>query len=751
MCRAEIATASRNGNWNDEIGAMDEMGATSQRCSCLRSSERQGRSRRIACCWTLFGAQVLDPLQSLISQHYLYELTIHHILSILINKSIMNNQYNASGPLVNYSRRRTMDAHPQIPTQASSSRNLLPLSLSTAQQYTRQHAQTHHAYIQSLQPSAAMLHASPAQQYHAIGPNTAMLQAPPAQQYYNMGASTPFFNVAPDMRMIEMPLPEPYSFYNTFHAAQPLQRPTMRPSSRPEINNARRPSSGARSQQRISAVPDHTMKATSKPARPASANALRPASKLPLPNRAQTAIPPEFLSGNRPGIGNHRPASMNVLRPPKELPPPDRARRAIPPELMSGEHGIGSQERDRPIYWECPKCGSGWRKSPERLMNIRRSGRYFLSCGNKHCLASLVVTRDSCDGAGEFVFDWLKARLLTDLADTVDELRDPTLGDALPVYGKNEMNTKKGLKQGLRKAGRAVKGIFTGARGDDLISESGSVTSYRTSSAASVATQGTMKSNMLKRLAQTHADGPRNPQLPAHGDPQPKSRRGSDQSVTFKPHPTVSSHALDSKSSLPLFPRTTFMCPECLWTYPDDDRGKDELQEHMAQKHSNQKGLQSAHENFKKSVQGPLDQRADEPGEDDGKKDDGPLFPACELCGETFSTEAQRAEHVKFEHVKGRCKVCGEWFGSRKQREGHEKEMHSATLALQEGRVREVNEEEDLQVVEEQTQPAKPEQKSPAAEEHERPVTGEQKSPAAEEKQLIAKEKKQLPLRRRSN
>ncbi|KAL1601064.1 hypothetical protein SLS59_005733 [Nothophoma quercina] len=176
------------------------------------------------------------------------------------------------------------------------------------------------------------------------------------------------------------------------------------------------------------------------------------------------------------------------------------------------------------------------------------------------------------------------------------------------------------------------------------------------------------------------------------------------------------------------------------------------MDEHMAQEHSSQKGLQSAHEDFKKSIQGPLDQRADESGEDDGKKDDGPLFPACELCGETFSTEAQRAEHVKFEHVKGRCKVCGEWFGSRKQREGHEKEMHSATLALQEGRVREVNEEEDLQVVEEQTQPAKPEQNSPAAEEHERPVTGEQKSPAAEEKkQPIAEEKKQLPLRRRSN
>ncbi|KAF9698091.1 hypothetical protein EKO04_003538 [Ascochyta lentis] len=89
---------------------------------------------------------------------------------------------------------------------------------------------------------------------------------------------------------------------------------------------------------------------------------------------------------------------------------------------VDGSHNVHIKDSNSFTYWACPKCQSQWAKTPERLMNLARTGRYFFECSGENCGTSLVVIKRK-DSA----------------LDTVEELREPLVEGELTIHGKNEI------------------------------------------------------------------------------------------------------------------------------------------------------------------------------------------------------------------------------------------------------------------------------------------------------------------------
>lgn len=323
-------------------------------------------------------------------------------------------------------------------------------------------------------------------------------------------------------------------------------------------------------------------------------------------------------------------------------------------------------------------------------MNIQRSGRYFFRCGNINCLTPLVVIRNKSNGLGRFVSNPINSRQLTDMVDTVDELQVPSAEGDLPVHGKNETTSaakaskkRKGFKTGVRKAGRAVKdGLtrFTGPWYDPLISDSDTATV----DCRSVVTQGSPGNRLLSRLTNKRANRQHSLQLPGNGEPQTNAPRGSTQTILSKAksaRASIPTHDLGTQLHLPTYQKLISSCQLCSATFSGDDRGEERLRQHIARKHRDQEGQQSAQQQFRELIECRHGPGEEEPMEDNDE-DDGELFPACKFCKKTFSADFLRAKHEAEQHpgqVKEfpKCRVCEASFDNRTLRAMHEKEEHS--------------------------------------------------------------------------
>lgn len=472
----------------------------------------------------------------------------------------------------------------------------------------------------------------------------------------------------PSVPMVQVPIPQQCGTWPRrvrpaitpgvpqLQAPSPQQHHTRRLSNEPVIEHSRRRSNGVNPYRKTSAAVVRTQQEIGKPSWLPSTNALHPVKKLPPLNRVSTASQAE--------------------------------------NPFDDHHGVESQGADHSTFWTCPRCRSAWKKSSERLMNIQRTGRYFFECGNINCLTSLVVIRNKSNGFGRSVSNSINPRQLTNMADTVDELQVPSAEGDLPVYGKNETTStakaskkRQGLKISVRNVGRAVKdGLakFTGPWYDPLISDSDTATVDCRSVVTSVVTQDSPGNRLLSRLSNKRANCQHSLQLPGNGEPQTNARHGSTQTTLSKAkcaRASIPTHDLGTQFHLPTYQKSILSCQLCSATFSGDDRGEEQLRQHIARKHRDQEGQQSAQQQYRELIECCHGRGEEEPMEDDDQ-DDGELFPACKFCKKTFSTDFLCAKHEAEQHpgqVKEfpKCRVCEANFENMTLRAMHEKKEHS--------------------------------------------------------------------------
>jgi hypothetical protein len=54
-------------------------------------------------------------------------------------------------------------------------------------------------------------------------------------------------------------------------------------------------------------------------------------------------------------------------------------------------------------FWTCPKCHLQYKKTPERLMNLERTGRYFLECKSQLCGTSMIIQKRKDSAIGQSI------------------------------------------------------------------------------------------------------------------------------------------------------------------------------------------------------------------------------------------------------------------------------------------------------------------------------------------------------------
>ncbi|KAF1359958.1 hypothetical protein EJ07DRAFT_155431 [Lizonia empirigonia] len=109
-------------------------------------------------------------------------------------------------------------------------------------------------------------------------------------------------------------------------------------------------------------------------------------------------------------------------------------------ESFDNSNRVQIQDAGDNTCWTCPRCFSRWRKNPERILNLERNGRYYLTCTGVDCGMALVVIKRK-DSAVEIV----------------DDLREPVVVGELTKHGKNEaMPGPKALEK-VKKRQRITK------------------------------------------------------------------------------------------------------------------------------------------------------------------------------------------------------------------------------------------------------------------------------------------------------
>ncbi|KZM20924.1 hypothetical protein ST47_g7951 [Ascochyta rabiei] len=141
--------------------------------------------------------------------------------------------------------------------------------------------------------------------------------------------------------------------------------------------------------------------------------------------------PPTFKEGDPiRKTDTHRPqAGVNAAVKPKGVNDP-----------FDDSHSVHIKDTNSFTYWKCPRCQSQRVRSPERLMNLARTGRYFFECSAPNCGTALVVIRRK-DSA----------------LDTVEELREPLVEGELTIHGKNEVVPTTKLLKKMKKKRRITK------------------------------------------------------------------------------------------------------------------------------------------------------------------------------------------------------------------------------------------------------------------------------------------------------
>lgn len=360
-------------------------------------------------------------------------------------------------------------------------------------------------------------------------------------------------------------------------------------------------------------------------------------------------------------------------------------------------------------------------------MNLERTGRYFFQCKIPSCGASLVVTKRKDSAVGELMLIPLILFILTNIIDSIDELREPLVEGELTVYGKAESvptpnapkkvkkkgyvskkleRVKKGWaesKNHVRETRRDVMGFLSSLTGytdpDSSDSDTGTVQRPTSSTrSGKQAAKNSIETAPSKRSLGAETPSGTGPKIPAGRFPsKPKpAQSGSGTPTTRNPsHSIKPSSSMQSanatgtgsqtlrtkqKGKQPATNNTSRLpCRFCTSSFPPDDAGSDALFQHTQTHHATNQPAKHHSKNPPK-----VPPTAQEDANTDARsshEDLDDLFPQCRMCPRTFPSDAQRVQHQEEVHPGEterfpQCRVCLASFPHATARAGHERKAH---------------------------------------------------------------------------